>query len=193
MKKREPDNTFPPWEIDELPPAPVFRLRHWTMLIGPGLLMAGANIGGGEWLFGPLVTAQYGGQVMWLATVAILLQVFYNLAIMRYSLYCGESIFVGLFRTPPGPRFWTIIYLIIDVGSYWPYLAANAAKPVAAVLLGRLPVEKADAALVRWLSSAIFLLAFLPLVFGGKIFNSLERVMVAKLVLVLGYLSLAGS
>jgi len=160
------------------------------MLIGPGLLMAGANIGGGEWLFGPLVTAQYGGQVMWLATVAILLQVFYNLAIMRYSLYCGESIFVGLFRTPPGPRFWTIVYLIIDVGSYWPYLAANAAVPVAAVILGRLPVEKADGALVRWLSYAIFLLAFVPLVFGGKIYNSLERVMVAKLVLVLGYLSL---
>jgi hypothetical protein len=45
---------FPPWQIAELPQAPVFRLRYWTMLIGPGLLMVGANIGGGEWLFGPL-------------------------------------------------------------------------------------------------------------------------------------------
>jgi hypothetical protein len=186
----EPDNTFPAWEKDELPRAPVLRARHWATLIGPGIVMAGANIGGGEWLFGPLVTAQYGGQVMWLATVAILLQVFYNLAIMRYSLYCGESIFVGLFRAPPGPRFWTIVYLIIDLGSYWPYLAANAAVPVAAVILGRLPDEKADDALVRGLSYAIFLLAFVPLVFGGKIYNSLERVMVTKLVLVLGYLSL---
>ena len=98
---------FPAWEKADLPDAPVFHWRRWTMLIGPGLLMVGSNIGGGEWLFGPLVTAQYGGRVMWLATVAILMQVFYNLAVMRYALYCGEPIFVGYFRTWPGPRFWT--------------------------------------------------------------------------------------
>ena len=41
---------------------------------------------------------------------------------------------------------------------------------------------------MKWLSYGIFLCAFLPLIFGGKIYNSLERVMTAKLVLVLGYL-----
>ena len=39
---------FPPWEKAELPAAPVFRWRRWTMLIGPGLLMVGANIGAAE-------------------------------------------------------------------------------------------------------------------------------------------------
>jgi hypothetical protein len=34
-----------------------------------------------------------------------LMQVFYNLAIMRYALYTGESIFVGFFRTRPGTAF----------------------------------------------------------------------------------------
>jgi hypothetical protein len=133
------------------------------------------------------VTAQYGGRVLWLATMAILLQVFYNLAVMRYALYSGESIFVGIFRTPPGPRFWTAFYLLADVGTYWPYLAANAAVPLAAVILRRLPTAQDDL-LVRGLSYTIFLAAFLPLVFGGKIYNSMERVMVTKLVLVLGYL-----
>ncbi len=179
--------TFPAWGEEELAEAPVFRWRRWTMLIGPGLLMVGSNIGGGEWLFGPLVTAQYGGRVMWLATLAITMQVFYNLAVMRYALYCGEPIFVGYFRTRPGARFWTAFYIINDLGGLWPYLSSNAAVPLAAVILGRLPGAQDDA-LVRGLGYAIFLSAFVPLIFGGKVYNALERVMVAKLILVLGYL-----
>lgn len=178
---------FPAWQQAELPAPPVFRLRQWTLLIGPGLLMAGANIGGGEWLFGPLVTAQYGGRVTWLATAAILMQVFYNLGVMRYALYCGEPIIVGFFRTPPGPRFWTFFYLVGDLGGIWPYLASNAAVPLAAVILKRLPGPQDDA-LVRGLGYVIFLAAFIPLIFGGKVYNALERVMVTKLVLVLAYL-----
>ena len=183
-----PAPTFPSWETAELPPPPVFRARQWTGLIGPGLLMAGANIGGGEWTLGPVVTAQYGGRVMWLGTTAILMQVFYNLAIMRYALYTGESIFVGFFRTRPGPWFWTPFYLFIDAGGYWPYLAANAAVALSAALLHRLPTAQDDA-LVRNLGYVIFLASFVPLIFGGKIYNALERIMVTKLVLVLGFLS----
>jgi hypothetical protein len=158
------------------------------MLIGPGIVMVGSNIGGGEWLFGPVVTAQYGGTIMWLASLSILMQVFYNLSVMRYTLWCGEPIFVGYFRTPPGPRFWTAVYIVNDLGGLWPYLSSNAAVPLAAVILGRLPTAAEDA-LVRDLGYAIFLSAFLPLIFGGKIYNAIEKVMVAKLILVLGFLS----
>ena len=76
---------FPAWETAELPAPPKIGWKSWTALIGPGLVLAGANIGGGEWLFGPIVTARYGGQLMWLATLSIGFQVFYNLAIMRYT------------------------------------------------------------------------------------------------------------
>ena len=68
--------------------------------------MVGSNIGGGEWLFGPIVAARHGGQLMWIATVSLGFQIFYNLAVMRYTLYSGEPIFVGFFRTSPGPKFW---------------------------------------------------------------------------------------
>jgi Mn2+/Fe2+ NRAMP family transporter len=162
--------SLPRWEQSELPAAPVFHASDWRLLLGPGLLMAGSNIGGGEWLLGPLVTAQYGGQVLWLATVAILLQVTYNLSVMRYALYSGESIFVGFFRTSSRPRAWAIFYLILDLGTYFPFLAANAAVSLAAVILRRLPTAQ-DGALVRDLSYAIFLAAFVPLIFGGKIYN----------------------
>ena len=182
---------FPPWETDSLPEPPRFGLRSWTVLIGPGLLLAGANIGGGEWLFGPIVTARYGASLMWLATLSIGFQVFYNLSIMRYTLYTGEPVFVGFFRTAPGPRFWTIFYLMVDLGGIWPYLASNAAVPLVAAFLGRLPGPE-EAGLLRTVSYCIFLCALLPLIFGGKIYNAVERVMVTKIVLVLGYLLFIG-
>jgi len=150
-------------------------------------MMVGANIGGGEWLFGPLVTAQYGGQVLWLATIAIMVQVAYNLSVMRYTLYTGETIFVGFFRTWPGPTFWTLFYLMFEFGSVWPYLSSNAAVPLASVLMGRLPTA-ADGEFVRTISYCIFLCAFVPLIFGGKIYNALERIMVSKLVVILTFL-----
>jgi hypothetical protein len=179
---------FPAWDKDTLPEVPEpKRHRRWTALIGPGLLMVGANIGGGEWLFGPLVTAQYGGKVLWLATVSIFVQVAYNLAVMRYALYTGETIFVGFFRLMPGPAFWTCFYLMFELGAIWPYLSSNAAVPLASVILGRLPTA-ADGGFVRALGYGIFTCAFIPLIFGGKIYNMLERVMVTKLVIVLSFL-----
>ena len=182
---------FPAWETTELPAPPKIGWKSWTALIGPGLVMAGANIGGGEWLFGPIVTARYGGQLMWLATLSIGFQVFYNLAIMRYTLYTGEPVMVGFLRTWPGPKFWAVFYLMADLGGIWPYLASNAAVPLAAAILGRLPGPEDDS-LVRTLGYVIFLVAFVPLVFDGKIYNAIERVMVTKIVLVLGYLTFIG-
>lgn len=177
-----------PWDVGDLPPAPIFSLRQLTALIGPGLLMVGANIGGGEWLFGPAVTAQYGATLMWLAALSIIFQVFYNLEVTRYTLYCGEPINCGWFRVGPGPLFWTIVYLILDFGAIWPYLAANAAVPLLAAFKGALP-DRDDAMTLKWIGTAIFLGSFLPLIFGGKIYNALEKVMIFKLVLVLAFLT----
>jgi hypothetical protein len=135
--------SFPAWDRDTLPEVPETGRRKWTSLIGPGLL-GGRQHRRRQWLFGPLVTAQYGGKVLWLATVSILVQVAYNLSVMRYALYTGESIFVGFFRTPPGPTFWTGFYLLFEFGAIWPYLSSNAAVPLASAILGRLPTA-ADA------------------------------------------------
>ena len=81
--------------------------RTWLSLVGPGLLFAGVSIAAGEWLFGAAVTGQYGPTLLWLASLSIIGQVFFNLEVMRYALYCGEPIFVGYLRTWPGPRVWT--------------------------------------------------------------------------------------
>src|SRR5713226_3889802 len=80
---------LPPWTVGELPLPPARGWRRWLSVIGPGVLLAGASIGSGEWLFGPAVTAQYGATLLWLATLSIVGQVFCNLEMIRYTLYCG--------------------------------------------------------------------------------------------------------
>ena len=122
--------------------------------------------------------------------MSILLQGFCNLTMMRYTVYSGEPIIVGGLRTWPGPRFWMTCWAVFDLASVWPYNASNAAVPVAAIILGRLPQSDDDRMIVKALGFVIFLLAFVPLVFGGTVYRMLEKIMTAKLVLVLGYLSL---
>ena len=193
---------MPRWNTAELPDAPRFRLRNWTAMIGPGLVMGSAAIGGGEWLTGPMVTARFGGALLWLATLSILGQVIYNLEISRYTLYTGEPIFTGKFRTLPGPLFWVFVYLFLDFGSFFPYLAAFAATPLATVLIGEIPdavnghgftlfgqsVDMSHEWLLRLLSYAVFLGAMIPLLFGGKILTALKWVMSFKLITVIGFL-----
>jgi hypothetical protein len=194
---------MPRWNVGKLPDAPHFTSRNWFSMLGPGLLAGGAAIGGGEWLMGPAVTARFGGSLLWLATLSIVGQVIYNIEISRYTLYSGEPIFTGKFRTLPGPQFWVVVYLLLDFGSVFPYLAANAATPLAAVILGRIPDADHGTAtlhllgfttvfthrqMIRGLAYAIFLASLLPLIFGGKIYNALKAIMTFKIVSVMGFL-----
>ena len=190
---------MPRWETDELIDAPKFTAKNWFQMLGPGLLMGGAAIGGGEWLVGPIVTAKYGGAMLWLATMSVLGQVIYNIEISRYTLYSGEPIFTGKFRLLPHPMFWVVLYLALDFGSVFPYLAASAATPLASVILGEVPnaasgnatilgISMSHETLLRVLGYAIFLGALLPLIFGGKIYNALKGIMTFKIVTVMGFL-----
>ncbi len=182
-----------PWEIENLPEPPRSGRKLWLGLIGPGVVLAGTSIGTGEWLFGPVVSAQYGASLFWLALISIVLQGFANLMFMRYAIYCGEPMNVGILRTWPGPMAWIAFFAILDIASFFPYNASNAAVPLATGFLGRLPDTVGnpdDKLLVRGLGITIFLLCFVPLIFGGTVYRMLEKIMATKLVVVLGYLSI---
>jgi hypothetical protein len=183
---------MPAWTVGELPEAPRFRWSQLALMLGPGLVMGGAAIGGGEWLTGPVVTARYGGALLWLATLSVVFQVIYNVEISRYTLYSGEPIFTGKFRIAPHPLFWLALYLILDFGSILPYLASNAAIPLAAMIRGKIPDPSlpADMSLLKVLSCGIFLSVFIPLCVGGRVYNSIKIMMTFKLVIVLGFLTL---
>jgi len=193
-----PTDASPPraWDAGELAEPPRIDLRSWLVLLGPGVLLAGTAVGTGEWLLGPAVTAQYGATILWLATLSIVCQVFFNVEVIRYAMFCGEPIHVGFMRTSPGPRFWVPFYLILDLAAVWPLNSVAAATPIAAALLGRLPGDgdveilgwaMTEADFVRRLSVLVFLAALIPLVFGGAVYRILERIMAFKLVVVLGF------
>src|SRR5436309_1778713 len=146
----QPQHCLPAWEQAELPAPPPLTWRHWTRFIGPGIVMMGIQIGGGEWLFGPEITARYGGGLMWIATVAIVLQVFYNIECGRYALYCGEPIFTGFLRMRPGPGLWMGLMLLLNSAALIPGLSTHGAAIIAVLWLGRSPT--AD---VRWLVTGV--------------------------------------
>jgi len=186
-EQRVPGGALEPWTVASLPEPPRLSWRGLPMLIA------------GEWLFGPAVSAQYGGTLLWLATLSIVAQVFFNLEVMRYALYCGEPIFVGYFRTRPGPKLWVAGYLLLEVCNIWPFMAANAAVPLTAAVLGHLPTDASRTLLgltlseegwVKLVGYVIFLLAFIPLIFGGTIYRMIERLMTTKVILVLGLLGI---
>jgi hypothetical protein len=181
-----PHTCLPPWGVADLPEPPPLSWRHATRFIGPGLVMMGIQIGGGEWLFGPEITARYGGGLMWIATVAIVLQVFYNLECGRYALYCGEPIFTGFMRSRPGPMFWIGFVLLLNLGALIPGLSTHAAAMVASLILDRPPLAD-DKALVTGLAYLLLVVAVLPVLAGGKIYNMLQWVMTTKVVVVLGF------
>src|SRR5262249_7706221 len=83
----------------------------------------------------------------------------------------------------------------------WPFMASNAAVPLAAAILGHLPGEGlvhvagltlSEIMVVRWLGFAVFFATMVPLIFGGKISTMLERLMTFKLLVVLGFLVFVG-
>jgi hypothetical protein len=187
---------MPRWNTGELIDVPHVGWRNILAMIGPGVVMAASAIGGGEWLLGPTVTAKYGGTLMWLAALSIGFQALYNIEISRYTLYCGEPIFSGKFRTLPGPWFWLYVYLLFDFSTVFPYLAASAVIPIEVLILGG-EFPRHDEIAYHWwlnkvLSSAILILALVPLIFGGKIFNSLKVIMSLKLVLLFSFLLTLG-
>jgi hypothetical protein len=186
---------MPQWDTGELIDAPRFAWRNILAMIGPGLVMGASAIGGGEWLAGPAVTAKYGGALLWVATVSIFFQVIYNIEISRYALYTGEPIFTGKFRLPPHPMFWLGVYLLLDWGSIAPYLVTNAAVPLEAIVLQRLPDHEhlaSDWWMHKWMCTGLWLVLLLPLIFGGKIYNSLKVLMSFKLIAVIGFLLFLG-
>jgi hypothetical protein len=186
---------MPRWDTGELIDAPRFTWKNALAMIGPGLVMGASAIGGGEWLAGPAVTAKYGGALLWVATVSIVFQVIYNIEISRYALYTGEPIFTGKCRLPPHPMFWLFVYLLLDWGSIAPYLVTNAAIPLEAIYLQRLPDPQAIAAdwwFHKGVCTGLWLMLLVPLIFGGKIYDSLKILMSIKLIVVIGFLLFLG-
>ena len=186
-----PQTELPTWETGELAEPQRLGVRNLAGLIGPGIVMCGIQIAGGEWLLGPEVTAKYGGSLMWIATVAIICQLFYNVECGRYALYSGEPVFTGFMRNKPGPTFWIGVFALFNIGALVPALSTTASAVVVALFIGEVPGREYNTTLLI-LSYVLFGVAALPVLVGGKIYNTLEKVMTVKVFVVLGFCMIVG-
>jgi hypothetical protein len=165
---------LPRWAVDELPAPPPFGFRNMLKVIGPGAIMAATSIGGGEWLVGPAAAVRYSSAIFLIATVAIVLQVIFNLEGIRYTLYTGEPIYGGIMRLKPGPKFWAAFYSLLGFFQLgWPALAGSAAATLFGAYMGRMPGAP-DQGLQAWIATGLILGVVLVLSFGGTIERMLE-------------------
>ncbi len=179
---------LPPWDVADLPAPPPFTFGNMMKVIGPGAIMAATSIGGGEWLVGPAAAVKYSSSIFLIATVAIALQVIFNLEAVRYTLYTGEPIYGGIMRLKPGPRFWAGFYACIGFLQLgWPALAGSAAATLLGAWIGRMPGAP-DQAIQGWIAVGLILAVVLILSFGGTIERMLEYFAWTMLAVVFGFL-----
>ena len=181
---------LPPWGVRDLPAPPAFTFRNALLTVGPGVIGLGVAIGSGEWLIGPAVILKHGAALLWITTVAVLLQVVLNQEMARYTLYTGEPIINGFMRLRPGPTFWGWSYAIFGLAQYgWPGWALASATATTALLLGRVPAA-ADASTVIAIGYGTFALCFVITLTGRKVERTLEYAMWFMVLGIIVYLGL---
>src|SRR5688572_13148368 len=160
---------LPRRDVAELPAPPPFGTRNLFKIIGPGAIMAATSIGGGEWLVGPAAAVKYSSSIFLIATIAIVLQVLFNLEAIRYTLYTGEPIYGGIMRLKPGPRFWAGFYTVVGFFQLgWPALAGSAAATLLSAWIGRVP-DAGSQETQAWIATGLICVVVLILSFGGTI------------------------
>lgn len=173
----------PPMEVAELPAPPPFSFRNFVKMLGVGAILVSVSIGSGEWLLGPAAVIQYGPQLLWIVTIATILQTVFNLESQRYTLYTGEPVMVGLMRLPPGRWLWGPLWILLTVVSIGPGWALASATALAAMALGRMP-EQADKAWVIALGIVAMVLVMAVVSFGQRVERTLARVSTVAIVFI---------
>lgn len=179
---------LPAWRSADLPEPRPFSLSGVLRTIGPGAILLAASIGGGEWVAGPLNVVNHGRGILWIASVAIVLQAFVNLEAVRYTLYTGEPILTGIMRLRPGSRWWGGLYVGLGMAQLGiPSLAASCAGVVFAMLARRTPGD-ADQVWLPWVADGLVICGTLLLISGRKVERVLERLSWFMIVFIMSFL-----
>ncbi|HYE65746.1 MAG TPA: Nramp family divalent metal transporter [Pyrinomonadaceae bacterium] len=165
---------LPAWGQDDLPEPLPYSAGNLLRTIGPGAILLATSIGGGEWLVGPAMGVQFGTQIFWIASIAIVLQLIFNLEAVRYTLYTGEPIYSGFMRLKPSSNFWSTFYVILTTMQLGiPAVAAACATVLFTAVAGRMPGSP-DAGTLVYVTYGVIALTVAILMFGGTIERMLE-------------------
>lgn len=143
-------------------------------VVGPGIIVLGASIGSGEFLLGPANFVKYGLTLLWVTSVAVVLQTNFNTELMRYTMATGEPAVTGFMRTRPRSTVWAVLYTMLyffQVG--WPGWA-GAASGAFFFLFTKRVAGPEDANAVYFIGVAAFLVCVAILTVGRRIERTLE-------------------
>ena len=163
----------PPLRVADLPSPPTGWLEI-ARIIGPSVIVLGMGIGAGEWLLAPAAAVKYGTSILWIATIAIIIQTLAFIEAVRYTMYTGEPLTTGIMRLKPGPLFWgplLLLMLVLSLG--WPVWAFGAATAIVSAYLGRLS-GPGDADMVVAVGFILAMIVIVVLAFGGIVVRVLE-------------------
>jgi hypothetical protein len=182
---------LPDWGRAELPAPLPFSFANALRVIGPGAILLATSIGGGEWLVGPAIGVRHGPGLFWIATLAIVLQVLFNLEAIRYTLYTGEPAIAGILRLKPSPRLWAGVWSLLAVVQLgFPALGAACSSVIFAAFAGHVP-GTTDAASMRWITYAVMAAAVAILLAGRTIERMLEIASWAMVAFIFTFLTIA--
>jgi hypothetical protein len=163
-----------PWNRAELPEAPRPRGLGWVRVVGPGVIVLGLSIGGGEFLLGPAAFVRHGLSLLWVTVISVFFQTLFNTELMRYTIATGEPVFTGFMRTRPSSTAWAWFYAILYfLQTGWPASAGVAAGAIFFLFTRRL-AGPADATLVYQIGVGTFVACFAVLLLGRRIERTLE-------------------
>ena len=183
---REARSGLDPWVRADLPAPPTPTGLAWFGVVGPGVIVLGLSIGSGEFLLGPAVFVRHGLSLLWVTTVAVVLQAIFNTEVMRYALATGEPVFSGFMRTRPSSTVWAWFYTalyLLQMG--WPAFAGTAAGAIFFLFARRLP-GPADRDTIYYIGVAAFLTCVIVLSVGKRIERTLELLNWTLVVSILG-------
>ncbi|MEW5872423.1 MAG: Nramp family divalent metal transporter [Chloroflexota bacterium] len=166
----------PPLPVEDLPtPEEVFKTRRVGLqelllfILGPSVIALGISLGSGEWLLAPLNISRLGFRgIGWVIFASIILQVFYNIELARYTLATGESPIAGFGRVPPGYLLWVPLALLCFFTAFllggW---TVSAGEALFALFSGRSYQPGEELGTVRILGLGLMVSIFLILMAGG--------------------------
>ncbi|MEX2213935.1 MAG: Nramp family divalent metal transporter [Phycisphaeraceae bacterium] len=131
--------------LDELKPAdiPEKTKANWK-LWGPGAILVGLSIGAGEIIIWPRLVAEFGASMVWAAVLGVLLQLWINFEIGRWTIATGETIFTGFARAWRG--FAPLFILFTIMGWIAPGWARGSGAALRALLFTLLQLDPKDVA-----------------------------------------------
>ena len=147
---------------------------QWIGVVGPGVIVLGASIGSGEFLLGPATFVRVGLTLLWVTSVATLLQTVFNIELMRYTMATGEPILTGFMRTGRSARVWAVLYgafCFLQLG--WPGWAGASAGAWFFLATKRV-AGAGDANTVFAIAAGAFLVCVAILLVGRRIERTLE-------------------